>query len=303
MSTVFTFAEPQFDELLQKVPFFENEILSAGSREAIGPRLSAEDFRLASKVEDTDPVLDENLPDPIFLAQAFEGDIKITKDELAKNALKDSRKLWRKGKVPYVISNQYSQYERSVIAAAIQEYYKRTCIKFVPRKKERDYIYILKGNGCHSKVGRQKGRQILSLGRGCVYKGIVEHELMHAIGFWHEQSRYDRDSHVYINWQNILPSATFNFMKFSPSQISTLKAPYDTCSVMHYGERAFSWNGFPTITKRRYSRCKMGQRKGFSDLDVKKINSLYKCNSGGGGGGGTSITTSKPKPDCQDTNE
>ena len=121
---------------------------------------------------------------------------------------------------------------------------------------------------------------------------------MHAIGFWHEQSRYDRDSHVYINWQNILPSATFNFMKFSPSQISTLNAPYDTCSVMHYGERAFSWNGFPTITKRRFSKCQMGQRKGFSNLDVKKINSLYKCNSGGGGG-----TSIKPKPDCQDTNE
>ena len=154
--TFFAFAEPQFEELLQKVPLFENEILSA-SKNAIGPRLSAEDFRLASQVEDTDPVLDEDLPDPILLAQAFEGDIKITKDELAKNAIKDTRKLWRKGKVPYVISSQYSQYERSVIAAAIQEYYKRTCIKFVPRKKERDYIYILKGDGCHSKVGRQKG--------------------------------------------------------------------------------------------------------------------------------------------------
>lgn len=130
--------------------------------------------------------------------------------------------------------------------------------RFVPRTNQRDYIHIVKGSGCSSSVGRVGRGQQVSLGRGCVYKGIVEHELMHALGnlktkdslkirhfdiksgFWHEQSRADRDQNVRILWDNINPSMKYNFMKYSLTQISHLNAPYDTCSVMHYNGKAFS---------------------------------------------------------------
>ena len=52
----------------------------------------------------------------------------------------------------------------------------------MPRTSQRDYIHIVKGSGCSSSVGRVGRGQKVSLGRGCVYKGIVEHELMHALG-------------------------------------------------------------------------------------------------------------------------
>ena len=69
------------------------------------------------------------------------------------------------------------------------------CVRVVERTTESDYIAITSGSGCWSYVGRQGGRQELNLQRGnpgCVFPGIVEHEMLHALGTWHEQSRPDR---------------------------------------------------------------------------------------------------------------
>lgn len=45
--------------------------------------------------------------------------------------------------------------------------------------------------------------QDLYLGSNCYYKGVVLHEMNHATGFYHEQSRPDRDKYVQVNWDNI----------------------------------------------------------------------------------------------------
>lgn len=157
------------------------------------------------------------------------------------NALRNSYKLWETS-VPYTISSQYSSYSlaltltsvsrrpalcaccrRSRIAAAMDDYARQTCIRFVPRSSEHNYIYIYPDSGCWSLVGRNGGRQSvsravaaydvgaascllqLSLGSGCIQKGIIIHELMHAVGFFHEQSRTDRDDYIDIQWANIQP--------------------------------------------------------------------------------------------------
>jgi hypothetical protein len=42
-------------------------------------------------------------------------------------------------------------------------------------------------------------------GVGCFRLGTIEHELLHALGFYHQQSATERDDYVTIIWENIEP--------------------------------------------------------------------------------------------------
>lgn len=53
-------------------------------------------------------------------------------------------------------------------------------------------------------MGRDGGQQLVSLSAfGCLDRGIIQHELLHALGFYHEHTRSDRDQYVRINWENV----------------------------------------------------------------------------------------------------
>ncbi|KZS15490.1 Metalloendopeptidase [Daphnia magna] len=242
----------------------------------------------------------------------FEGDIVgvLAKETASVTGQKNGTKMnsavvdmtltWPSGTVPYVISASFGKRERTLIAKAILEFHNKTCLRFVPRTNQDDYINILNANGCSSNVGRAGGEQQVSLGMGCFYVGIIMHELMHAVGFWHEQSRTDRDDHIIIHWKNIMKGMEYNFQKYDQGRIQYLSLPYDTGSIMHYDAYAFAEDKrYPTITSKK-SDEQLGQRNGFSDSDVLKLNRLYKCKTNSSEQ--TSVTTSpaatrlKPTP-------
>ncbi|EDO30227.1 predicted protein [Nematostella vectensis] len=79
-----------------------------------------------------------------------------------------------------------------------------TCIRFKQRTNEYAYARFWKGEKCSSHVGHTGRKQDISLAGGCWHAGIVAHEIGHALGFYHEQLRPDRDSYVTINWDNIV---------------------------------------------------------------------------------------------------
>ncbi|XP_027132390.1 meprin A subunit beta isoform X2 [Larimichthys crocea] len=166
---------------------------------------------------------------------------------------------------------------KGVILKAFDQYRLKTCLDFTPWKGEKNYISVYKGSGCFSRVGnRHVGKQQLSIGKKCDSLGTVEHEFLHALGFWHEQSRADRDDYVTIMQDHIRKNKTSNFKKHDDS--SALGVPYDYGSVMHYSKTSFSIGSEPTIvTKIPHFMDVIGQRIGFSASDLTKLNLLYNC--------------------------
>ncbi|KAJ7338784.1 hypothetical protein JRQ81_012686 [Phrynocephalus forsythii] len=125
---------------------------------------------------------------------------------------------------------------------------------------------------------RQRGRQELSIGAGCDRLATIEHEFLHALGFWHEQSRSDRDDYVTIMRDRIQDGREHNFNKYDDKTSDFLNVPYDYTSVMHYSKTAFRNGTEPTILTNIPAFIDViGQRMDFSEYDIQKLSRLYNC--------------------------
>ncbi|XP_027868277.1 meprin A subunit beta-like isoform X1 [Xiphophorus couchianus] len=188
--------------------------------------------------------------------------------------------LWT-SPVPYVLDKGLDLNAKGVIMRAFEQFRVKSCIDFKPWDSEEYYIKIQKLDGCWSYIGRQLANgQDLSIGAGCDTLGVVEHELLHALGFYHEQSRYDRDDYVLIEFANILAGKENNFVKARSNESTTYGVPYDYMSVMHYGKNAFSNGNGPTIiTINPKFQDVIGQRLEMSSSDALELNLRYNCSS------------------------
>ncbi|NWH31275.1 MEP1B protein, partial [Chloropsis hardwickii] len=183
--------------------------------------------------------------------------------------------------IPYVLEDSLEMNAKGVILKAFEQYRLKTCIDFKPWQGEKNYISVFKGSGCWSLVGnRQMGLQQLSIGAGCDRIGTIQHEFLHALGFWHEQSRSDRDDYVTIVWDRIQSGKEHNFNKYDDKTSDFLNVPYDYNSVMHYSKTAFRNGTEPTIITNIPDFIDViGQRMDFSEYDLQKLNRLYNCTS------------------------
>ncbi|XP_074604679.1 zinc metalloproteinase nas-7-like [Brevipalpus obovatus] len=239
-----------------------------------GKPLSSTDFKHADKLDEKSSHLDNKM---LYSLTKFEGDIEFGGKKRMKSAISNKILLWPKGEVKYSLSRHYSSKDRAAIAKAMKRFHRQTCIKFKPKvEHDSDYLYIRPAGGCWSFLGRYGGMQTLSLGEGCVHPSIVQHELMHALGFYHEQSRYDRDKYIKIIWHNIRRGAVAQFRKATRQEMDTLGEKYDYQSIMHYPAKAFSNGGGPTIVARKKG-VQIGMAKKADAIDIRKINKLYKC--------------------------
>ncbi|XP_035225434.1 zinc metalloproteinase nas-4-like [Stegodyphus dumicola] len=217
----------------------------------------------------------------------YQGDILLrngTSYSLDRNAVTAANARWPNGVVYYTLDDIYTESDKEVIRSAIEEFEKQTCIKWVERTDEDDYVEIYNEQGCFSELGRMGGVQSMSLeSPSCMKKGVIMHEMMHALGFLHEQSRPDRDDYIQVLWDNIIRGMEPNFQKLSPLELNDLGLDYDYRSIMHYTAHMFAVDrSHPTIEpvnhRESLDNLGYGQKYGvFTDLDLQKINKFYEC--------------------------
>lgn len=203
----------------------------------------------------------------------FEGDIVLGTPAQARAAIASDKGIgidpefrWPGGVIPYVTVSSL----RTHVANAINHWQQRTPLRFVERTDEEDYISFERHDGSWSHVGRQRGMQVISLAFMSSL-GTAIHEIGHAIGLFHEQSRSDRDSFVRILIDNVPPADRHNFE--THVQDATDLGNYDFGSIMHYPADAFSIDGGPTIVTLNGEN--IGQRQGLSAGDIGSVRAMY----------------------------
>jgi hypothetical protein len=237
---------------------------------------------LQSACVKSNPVAPRN--DPMEDPNLFEGDIMgISKED--RGVLNPASKIWTNGIVYYIIdSGVYTDAQLQNIYAGMKIIEDRTringrnCITFTQRTTQTNYVRVTSGSGCSSYLGMTGGQQTLSLAAGgCTYPGTTAHEFMHALGFWHEQARADRDNYVTVYLANIAPASAFNFDKQPNGDY--LGFPYDYYSILHYDNNAFSTNGQPTIVAKQagVTLLHSSKKSTITDTDVGEIRKRYNC--------------------------
>jgi Astacin (Peptidase family M12A)/Ricin-type beta-trefoil lectin domain-like len=203
-------------------------------------------------------------------------------------AIARDRARWPGGLIPFEVASGFTQSTLQDIRNAIAHVNQTTNLRLVPREGHSDFVRFApvasSANFCGTScVGRVGGSQDIQIAPGCGMASAA-HEIAHAAGLWHEQSRADRNRFVRVLKANVKSGSEHNFDQHLDDGVDL--GPYDFRSLMHYGSTAFSIDGVsPTIlplnpaTGLVDTSIKIGQAAGLSAGDIAALNLIYPVGS------------------------
>jgi len=177
---------------------------------------------------------------------------------------------WDKPEIPFVIDAKLPHPER--VKASLRHIEQATGVKFVAYDSQPDAIVFQPGKEhCLSVLGRHGGLQPIRISEDCGWHEIT-HEVMHAIGFIHEQSRADRDSFVEVLWSNIEEPYKAQFEKLSDEFSGPARGTeFDYQSIMLYSPTLFARVKGDTTLKSRTPSAIRPSRNGMSPEDIRRV--------------------------------
>ncbi|HXJ34336.1 MAG TPA: M12 family metallopeptidase [Candidatus Eisenbacteria bacterium] len=185
---------------------------------------------------------------------------------------------WSNNVIPFEISDDFSSVMKDRINSAIDHWNTHTIVRLRARDGESDYVrFIPKSNVCDSKVGKQGGKQNIRLDDGACSRGNVIHEIGHAAGLFHEQTRNDRDDHIDVHLSHVAEDDEHNFEKYGWDGVD--RNGFDFNSIMLYSSFDFSDDGEAVMTKLDGSTF-TAQRTALSTGDIAGVTMLITNHEG-----------------------
>ncbi len=260
------------------------------------------DVEASAVITDTLAVLSGPVPDIPADYMIVEGDIQIPKTAFAARYLAGPNgtfesNRWPNGVVTYEFDANVTAISRTMTLQAMSDWEAISSVWFTQcatNPCSGAFIHIQASNANNSAIGRTGGRQVVNL-VSWNSRYIIAHELGHALGLEHEQSRNDRSTYIQVNYNNVCQATDaaclggFCFdnngmridcdFNFDVAPNSWRYGGYDFDSVMHYGRADFSRNGNDTVTVLAPFTAQwqdaIGQRAHLSEGDKNVMGCIY----------------------------
>ncbi|XP_021354909.1 uncharacterized protein LOC110451302 [Mizuhopecten yessoensis] len=192
---------------------------------------------------------------------------------------------WPNNLVPFITTNMQTGDDfLTWIQEGVDMFREETCLQWAARSDEKEYVDFVGGDQdgfCSAYIGRQYNRPTTvtldQVTDNCNEDYVVYHEMMHAIGLEHEQSRPDRYSALQINWECIVENTIFNFIK---RPLAT-DVEFDWTSIMQYVPAIFnkcgSSQGTMQTSDPSYNSLLYTLSRKFTHYDSQTIVRAYEC--------------------------